>query len=257
MTEDELTELARKGQMAKREIKGGKEALVELYKQFNKREDAMWIVQWKLAEILFDRIAELKPKKILDLGTGIGVAAAIMALASPDSEIHTVEQFEKVSKLAEKAVPKELQKNMTFHVSPSEVWLTDYAPYHALSIYSELPDKDWDFVFVDGPGPFREKFNGEYVSVELPNGDVLKMLIEEKLKPGALIGFDKRVAAVRTLERYVGENFYRLEYLPNPEGWLLIQKKDPKEIKEKYGAEIHFKDAEYEGMNKHGYWENT
>jgi len=263
MTEDFLNELSLSSQKKKRDMNRDMtvvpdqfKQLSELYAKFNEREDGLWITQWPFSVVLYEFILNAKPKKILDLGTGIGCTAAIMALASPESEIHTVDHFEKVSKIAEKAVPKELQKNITFHVSKAKLWYTDYMAYSPLSIYEELPDVEYDFILQDGSGPWREKKKGKQVLIDFPNGDIAKLLIENKLKPGVLIAFDKRWASVRLLERFLGENFYRLEMLSSPEGWLLIQKKTPEDMMKQYKTKLHFEDVEYNGLETKGYFKN-
>jgi predicted O-methyltransferase YrrM len=41
---------------------------------------------------LFDLVASYKPSKILEIGTGIGFTAVVMALANPDGYIETIEK---------------------------------------------------------------------------------------------------------------------------------------------------------------------
>ena len=178
---------------------------------------------------------------------GIGFSTSVIALALKDKgetdyEIHTVEQFDKCVKLANELIPEELKKNITIHKSDVEIWKTDLIPYEYFSIYKELPEQPeggWDMILVDGSGPFLE--NGKFI--ELPNGDVMKMLLDKKIKAGTLIAWDGRLSALKTLERYFGDNFY-ITLPEDKSDFNVIERKD---------NDVKFEDVRLKMIQRMGY----
>jgi len=198
------------------------------------------------AGLLFDFVKKHPVKKILDLGTGIGCSVAIIALAlktkgEEDFKMDSVEQYDKCIKLANELIPEELKKNVTIHKSNAVLWQTDKIPYQHFSIYDSLPDGDYDLILNDGPGPWAE--NGNYI--DLSNGTIIKLLLENRLKPNTLIAFDGRFVALKTIERYFSENFYLFQPAPNGTSLNIIQRKDNL---------VKFEDEEMKYMTEFGYF---
>src|SRR3990167_2316559 len=132
-----------------------------LYKFFTQQKEGPWVMQWPNPQVLYDFVRKHPMKRVLDLGTGIGLSASIISLAlrdkgEKDYEVHTVEQFEKCHKLAQEIIPVELKEGITFHLSEPIVWQTDKVPYQYFSVFKELPEGDFDFILTDGPGPYLE-----------------------------------------------------------------------------------------------------
>ena len=223
--------------------------LSSLYQYFASHPEADWIIDWHKARYLYNYVKEHpEVKRVLDLGTGIGATAAIVALAlknkgEQDYEIHTVEQFQKCYDLAQKLIPNELKEHTTFHLSKPIVWNEERIPYHYFSIFEKLPEGDFDLVLVDGPGPWEA--DGHYI--DLPNGDVMKMLIEGKLKTGNLIAWDGRIQAGKLLERFFSENFY-LAFSGEGTNFRILEVKEP---------EAKFLDDEFEGIKMGGYFKEA
>lgn len=197
-----------------------------LYHLFATHPNGMWTLDPYFADRLYGLVKEYKPKRILDLGTGIGASAALAALALKDAgvegfEIHTIENTEWLIDLAKEITPEELKENVTYHASPAVAWQDPNTPYQYFSTYQELPEGDWDLLIHDGPGPFLE---GEHF-IDLPNGTINKMLQENTLKAGTKIIWDKRLKALKILERYYGDNFYVVENMPQ-RGFYVLEKKD-------------------------------
>lgn len=179
-----------------------------LYNLFVSHPESQWIMRPVSAQQLHAYLSRKQPKRILDLGTGIGCTAAFMALACPKAEVHTVEQSKKCVDIAKSLIPEELQKNIKFHRTDPEVWEHEDIPYQYFSKFKKLPEGDFDFILVDGPGPWTD-VKGTYI--DLPNADVLNLMLEKKLKKGTLVAWDGRIPALRLLERFVGDNFYLVE----------------------------------------------
>ena len=184
-------------------------------------------------------------KRILDLGTGIGAAAAVTALALEDKgvkdyEIHTIENTDWVRETAEKLIPEDLRKNITFHKSESIIWFDKNTKYQPYSTYKDIPEGEWDLIIHDGPGPFLE--DDQYL--DFPNGTITRMLHEGGLKPGTLIAWDKRRAALELLERYYGSNF-KIKEIGHQVGFVLL----------KYGGGAIFEDMIRRDEERNGYFD--
>lgn len=219
--------------------------LSTLYHHFAAHPEGGWIMSWPNARLLYNHIKEYQPRKILDLGTGIGCTAAVAALALDnigvkEYDIHTVDQYQKCYDLAQEIMPQEAIAHTQFYREDVVVWQPENIPYTHFSTFRALPEDSWDLIIVDGPGPFVE--NGQYV--ELPNGDVMKMLVDGKLREGQHIVWDKRVTAVRAIERYFSQNFYLFKQAVDPMPFNVLEVRD---------AEAKFRDERYEAAKESGY----
>lgn len=182
--------------------------LKDVWMNFGTKPEGSWIIGQQDAWILYQLIQKYPIKKVLDLGTGIGCSASVMAQAlldkgEKDFKITGIEQFEKCAKLAEKYIPEDLKKFIDVKLIPTEVWHSSNIPYLSFSTYKEIPKDEYDLILVDGPGMWQE---GE-CAIELPNGDVMKLLEEGRLKKGTLICWDERIEALKLVERFYSDNF--------------------------------------------------
>jgi len=220
-------------------------SLKTLYDYYVQRPESKWSLNPLTARYINKFVKENKIKKVLDLGTGIGCSAAITAYTLLDKgvedfEIHTVEQNEKIYKIAQEIMPEKFKKYVKFYLSEPIVWETEKIPYQYFSIFKELPEIDFDFVFVDGTGPFLLENN----LIDLPNGDVMKLFLENKIKAGTLIAWDKRLKSIRFLERYFADNFY-----------LTFQEQDIDfNVLERKEGEVIFRDDELKNFQQEGYF---
>src|SRR3990167_5800185 len=183
--------------------------LKNLYNIFVAHPESMWIMRPFNVSLLHQFVKEHKIKKVLDLGTGIGASAAIIALAlkekgETDWQIDTVEDLDKCIKISKQLIPEELKKNIRFHKSGTKVWTMDKIPYQFFSIFENVPEGKYDLIINDGPAPILE--NGNFV--DIPNATITKMLLEGKIKTGAFVVWDGRIHMLKILERYFGDNFY-------------------------------------------------
>lgn len=201
--------------------------LQQLYKYFSSHPEGKWIMQWQNAVELYNYIKEKPVKRILALGTGIGLSDAVIALAMKDKgetdyRIDSMEQYDKCVLLAKQIIPKELSEHITIHKSDVEVWSNEKMPYHHFSIYSTLPEGEYDLIINDGPAPFMA---GEHY-IDLPNGTIHKMLLEDKLKAGTCIIYDGRVASLRLIERFFGDNFFLTRVPSGGNDFSVIERKN-------------------------------
>lgn len=210
-----------------------------LYNFFVSQKEASWILKPESAMKLYRFVKNNDVKNVLDLGTGIGLSAAIISLASKEKgiecHIDTVEQTEKCFKLSQELIPEELKANISFHRIDPVLFEIPEIPGHHFSKFKELPNsgEGFDFLLTDGPGPW---LNESSHLIDVPNADVLILHKEGKIKAGTKIYFDGRVRALAILERFCEKNFYLIEE-PNREN-ILERKDNPVIFEDKLKKEL-------------------
>lgn len=114
---------------------------------------------YEYGDVLSSLVAALKPKRILEVGTGLGYTTVCMAYGFENTEIDTIDQDEFHSQLAfDHWEEVGLQTRITQHIDKAEAVLpTLKAPY--------------DFIFFDGYAPSM-KFMIQYEKL-LKKGGVL------------------------------------------------------------------------------------
>lgn len=204
--------------------------LKTLYSLFKQSKESDWVMEFPNCVALYKFCKEHDIKRVLDLGTGIGVSSAFIALAlnekGVDYHIDSIEQFDKCVDLAPKLIPQELQKNLTIHKSNAVVWADPKAPTVLYSVYETLPpepENGWDLIVNDGPSFWREN---DYL-VDLPNGTITKLLLKGKIKPNTFIVWDGRLSMLSLLEKYYSDNFeiYR-PARPNQDDMNILRRLD-------------------------------
>lgn len=180
--------------------------LKSLYNLFLSHKESEFIMKEYNAILLYRFIRKHPIKRILDLGTGIGLSATVCALALKDKgetdyHIDSVEQFDKCIKVANEIIPIELKEHITIHKSETKVWQHPKIPYQFFSNYATIPEGDYQLMINDGPSFFMlgEDF------IDLPNGTITEHL--DRIKPGTFIVWDGRTPALKLLERYFPDNF--------------------------------------------------
>ena len=144
-----------------------------LYKLFKSHPESNYIMEYQNVVLLYKFIKNNPIKRILDLGTGLGLSASVCALALKDKgetdyHIDSLEQFDKCIKIADKLIPLELKEHITIHKSETKVWQHPKIPYQFFSNYETLPEGDYDLIINDGPCFWLE---GD-TFVDLPNGTI-------------------------------------------------------------------------------------
>lgn len=168
-------------------------------------QESQWTIDGNDAQNIARYCIETKPKRVLDLGTGIGTSAAIAKYAAPEASVTSIEQFNKVAFMAKQNVARVGLDVEILHREP-ETFTLEETPGIAFSGFQNLPHGPWDMVIIDGPGPFKDK-NG--VVLEYPNGDIFRILND--INKGAIIYVDGRKDAVKLMKRYLSR-FLRLQH---------------------------------------------
>jgi len=197
----------------------------ELYNIFAKHKDGQWIMKLDNAYQLYQFAKENNIKRVLGLGTGIGLSDAVIALAllekgEKDFLIDSLEQNEKCINIANGLIPQELKGYINIHKTEVKVWNTEHIPYQYFSNYKTLPNSEYDLIINDGPSPFME--GDKYV--DLPNGTIHEMLINGKIKDGTKIIYDGRVQSFGILERYFSGNFQLIKVPKRGNDFNVIEK---------------------------------
>ena len=123
----------------------------------------------------------------------------------------TIEQNKRLIDVAKELIPFELKQHIQFEYSPVTVIkpIGTIDPFRGYSAYLNFPWVDWDFVVVDGPGPFMLDIKGNQYCVDLPNGDII--ILMQRLRAGAKVYVDGRKEAVNLYKRYLGWYYNLIE----------------------------------------------
>jgi len=170
----------------------------EIWKRFASHPEGKWIISLNDALNLARFAVEYKPKKVLDLGTGIGASAAVLKYILPDAEVISVEQFEKCIKIARPFIYSVVGKPVNIVHCEPEVFELEEVPETKFSGYKNLPEGEWDMVIIDGPGDFLH--NGHLA--RFPNGDIFRII--DNIKPGGIVYVDGRSETVQLIGRFLG-----------------------------------------------------
>lgn len=219
------------------------------YARFKNSPEGGWVIGKNDAVALYDLIQKLKPKHILELGSGIGAGTAVMALSAPDAKILAMEQFEKCVKIARELMPTDLLSRVSFYHSKAVAWKNDnISKYQYMSVFENIPEGfgPFDFIFIDGPGFWVE--DGQLV--DLPNGDIVRIL--PRLAPGCTIYIDGRKRAVAIYKRYLSP-YLKLIY-EEPRDKYTIFERTQKPIRDLSELKIH--DQQLEDLKKTSYLYN-
>ena len=203
---------------------GQNHVIDNLWLLFHSAASGQWVMQAGNAVRLHQKIKEFNPKHILELGTGIGCSTAIMAFTCPEARVYTVDQNQKCIDIAKKLIPETLQERIYFRkADPQIVTIPQVNPLIHWSLYNDFDWHNYDFILIDGPGPWKTRVNieGKYwpTLAELPNGDVINLL--PKMAEGTIIYVDGRKQATILYNRHL-QNY--LELLEEARGYAIYRR---------------------------------
>ena len=105
----------------------------------------------RMTEAVLGCVQQLKPKKVLELGTGSGYQAAVLSMLV--EQVYTVERIEPLYKKARDLLKKLQLHNVKTKYSDGSLGWPDHAPYDAIIVTAapeELPEGLIEQLAVDG-----------------------------------------------------------------------------------------------------------
>ena len=160
------------------------------------------IVEKEVAQLLKVLLKIHKPKKILEIGTAIGYSALIMAEATENTEITTIEKMPNMVELAKKNINSTIYKDRITIIEGE-----------AEKILPDLEEK-YDFIFLDAAkGQYIQFFNYCMELLE-PEG----LIVSDNVLFRGMVASDKLVirrkkTIVKRLRKY-------LKYINEIEGYI-------------------------------------
>ena len=158
--------------------------------------------------VLYKRVKELKPTEVLECGTGVSTLVIAQALKENEQEtgvkgrITSMEEVDEWANMAIDLLPDVYRDTVEIVVSPT---VDDYFSLFRGARYRDLPDREYDFVFVDGP-KYRSPNDGHPTF----DFDYIHVLRNSTKPVSALI--DQRVSTVLVFQQLLGLS--RVRYSP-------------------------------------------
>lgn len=177
----------------------------KLWQIFAGHPEGKWVVSLNDAFNLARFVIESAPKRILDLGTGIGLSSAVLKKTAPEAEVVTIEQFPKCIQIARDLMQSSGINGVDFRHSNIEKFEVPGISNHTLIGYKELPEGKWDMVVIDGPGPEKLPDGTIFDSATMACGDIFRLV--GSINPGGLVYVDGRDVTVHLIRRFLGKYF--------------------------------------------------
>ncbi len=154
--------------------------------------------------LLYNRIKRDKPKEILELGPGISTVVfayalqEIKAATGVKGRITSMEQWQKYYENEQKTIPEKFKDYVDLRLSPM---IEDcYGIFHGIR-YENIPDREYDFIFIDGPDP--AEYNKQFLPADL---DIVFVI--QKLTKPVNVMLDNRTASGFVYHNIFKNKFY-------------------------------------------------
>ncbi|MGN1222619.1 MAG: O-methyltransferase [Christensenellales bacterium] len=121
------------------------------------KENYIPIVRKQTSELLIEKVKEINPLKILEIGTAIGYSGILM-LKNSNASLVTLEKDEKMIKLARENFK---QENLSNRVTIIEGDCKEFI--------DKMPEK-FDFIFLDGPKSHYKDYINNLIEMLNKNG---------------------------------------------------------------------------------------
>lgn len=155
--------------------------------------------------VLYKQIRTLKPVEVLECGTGISTLLIAHALIENEKEtgkvgrVTSMEECLEWAAMAKELLPGIYRNNVEILVSPT---VEDYYSIFRGMRYRDIPRREYDFVFIDGPN-YRSPRDNQMTF----DFDYLHILRNSKVPLAGLI--DQRVSTVFVLQQLLGNEKVR------------------------------------------------
>lgn len=144
---------------ARRKVLRHKE-LAELIAKNSPSTGANYFDYW----LLYSHIRDTKPEEVLELGPGLTTLVIAQALHENGSgRVTAMEDLQQYYDALQKIIPDHLRPFIDLHLSPAHQ--VHYGPFRGKA-YQSIPERDYDFVWVDGPNYDREtEFDADILQI--------------------------------------------------------------------------------------------
>lgn len=157
---------------------------------------------------LYQYIRKHKPVEILECGTGVTTLIIATALMEIESEGHGVgrvtsmDSHKEYLEMSSKLLPHNLKKYVDFNLSDVK---EDYFSIYRGVRYNDIPNREYDFVFIDGPD-YKSPSDGMLTF----DFDFLYVLMKSNKPVAGMV--DKRVSTCYVLQQLLGTK--KIKYDP-------------------------------------------
>lgn len=198
--------------------------LWRLLEDYKKKTHFSGVYYYKYLK-LYTTIKTKKFKEILECGSGVSTVIIAFALKKngggrvTSMEEHTDEYYEQLLKI----FPNELREFVDFHSSPK---ILDYYGLFCGVRYTKVPERVYDFVFIDGPStgsPLNKQYTFDF--------DFIFVLLNFPIKEICAL-VDNRKSTVWVLRHILGDRKVRYHHISNLGYVKTISKKDLRESKQ-------------------------
>jgi hypothetical protein len=188
-------------------------ALAELVASNTPSTGANYFDYW----LLYSHIRKTKPAEVLELGPGLTTLVIAQALhENGGGRVTAMEDIEKYRDALVTIIPEHLKPYIDLHLSPSHQ--VHYGPFRGKA-YQQIPDRDYEFVWVDGPNYDRET---EF------DADILQLIAKREKPLTAFV--DSRVGSCFIYSLVFGRKF-KYDYVRRT-GKLTASRHDMKTYKQ-------------------------
>jgi hypothetical protein len=134
--------------------------LAELISRNSPSTGANYFDYW----LLYSHIRKTKVKEVLELGPGLTTLVIALALhENGGGRVTAMEDLKQYYDALDAIIPAHLRPYIDLHLSPSRQ--VHYGPFRGKA-YESIPDRDYEFVWVDGPNYDREtEFDADIIQI--------------------------------------------------------------------------------------------
>lgn len=160
---------------AKRKVLNNK-ALTDLIAKNSPSTGANYYDYW----LLYSYIRKHKPNEVLELGPGITTLVIAQALYENGSgRVTAMEDLQKYYDALNVIIPENLRPFIDLNLSPSHQ--VHWGPFRGRA-YQSIPDRDYEFVWVDGPNYDREtEFDADILQIIAKRDKPLTAFVDSRV----------------------------------------------------------------------------
>lgn len=166
------------GERARRKVFAN-QALRELVTLNTPSTGASYFDYW----LLYSHIRKTRPREVLELGPGITTLVIAQALSENGSgRVTAMEDLKKYHDALDEIVPDRLRPYIDLRLSPARE--VHWGPFRGKA-YGEIPDRAYEFAWVDGPNYDREReFDADILEIIAKSDKPITAFVDSRLSSG-------------------------------------------------------------------------